>query len=209
MKTIYTTIFFLVGIVAANAATIVINWSVSADRTLQGITATPLSAGTGSPGNGTFVQLGYYSLATLTNPFSGAWVSLAATTIGDDGVEVPGRFSTSSILGGVPFSAPSIGTPLAIRFYDGTSVANSLHFNAASNTNGTWSWVSPSDPAPIMNLVIDKSIGIVFQSGVVGAYSTQLTIPEPSALVLFSLGLSILTLNRRRLKKKNSRTRRF
>lgn len=200
MKTIYTAIIFLVGIVAANAATIVINWSVSADRTLQDITATPLSAGTGSPGNGTLVQLGYYSFATLTNPFSGTWVSLAATTIGDDGIEVPGRFSTSSILGGA-FSAPSVGMPLAIRFYDGTSVASSLHFNAASNTNGTWSFVAPSDPAPTMNLVIDKSSGIVFQSGVVGAFSTQLTIPEPSAMVLFLVGFSIITLNRRRHKK--------
>lgn len=34
--------------------------------------------------------------------------------------------------------SPSVGTPLAIRFYDATSLAAANYFNCVSNTDGTW-----------------------------------------------------------------------
>lgn len=201
MKTIYSALIFTITALAADAATVAINWSVSSNPSalLLDSNSNPLSAGSAATGDGTLVQLGYYDQAIITNPFRGNWVVLASTTMGDDGLEVSGRFSTTTILGGTPFPEPSAGTPLAIRFYDGTSVGTSTYFNAVGNTSGGWNFVTPSDPAPVMNIVIDKVSGIKFQSGDV--FKTQIAIPEPSSLLLASVALSFSVLNRRRQKK--------
>lgn len=202
MKTFYATLMFAITTLAANAATVVINWSVTTDpiRVLLDKTSTPLSPGTSASGDGTLLQLGYYSLATVSNPFRGSWVTLASTTMGDDGVELAGKFSTSSILGASPFPAPSAGTPLAVRFFDGASVETSSYFNAVSNTSGAWNFIAPTDPSPIINIVIDKDTNIRFEA-VGGAFSTQLAVPEPSSFLLASMALSFSVLVRRRHKK--------
>jgi len=187
---------------AANAATVVINWSVTTDpiRVLLDKTSTPLSSGTSASGDGTLLQLGYYSLATVSNPFRGSWVTLASSTMGDDGVELAGKFSTSSILGAPPFPAPSVGTPLAVRFFDGASVETSSYFNSVSNTSGAWNFIAPTDPSPVINIVIDKDTNIRFEA-MGGAFSTQLAVPEPSPFLLASMALSFSVLIRRRQKK--------
>lgn len=202
MKAFYTTLIFTITALAANAATVVINWSVTTDpiRVLLDKTSTPLSSGTGASGDGTLLQLGYYSLATVSNPFRGSWVTLASTTMGDNGVELAGKFSTSSILGASPFPEPSVGTPLAVRFFDGASEATSSYFNAVSNTSGAWNFIAPTDPSPIINIVIDKDTSIRFEA-VGGAFSTQLAIPEPSTMILTSVALATSVLTRRRQKK--------
>ena len=200
MKTFYSAMIFTITTLAADAATVVINWSVSSNPSalLLDSTSNPLSAGSAATGDGTLVQLGYYDQAIITNPFRGNWVVLASTTMGDAGLEASGRFSTTTILGGTPFAEPSTGTPLAIRFYDGTSVATSTYFNAVGNTSGGWNFVKPLDPAPVMNIVIDKVSGIKFQSDDV--FKTQIAIPEVSSLLLVSIALSFSLLSRHRQK---------
>jgi len=198
---IATQMFFLSLLLpSAQAATVIVNWSVASNPSalLLDSVSNPLSAGSAASGDGTLVQLGYYDQAIIANPFRGNWVILASTAMGDAGLEIAGRFSTTTILGGTPFAEPPSGTPLAIRFYDGTSEATSTYFNAVGNTNGGWNFVPPSDPASVMNLVIDKVSGIKFQSGDV--FKTQIAIPEPSAILLAAVALSFSVLSRRRQK---------
>jgi hypothetical protein len=202
MKTFYATLIFTITALAANAATVVINWSVTTDptRVLLDKTSTPLSSGSSASGDGTLLQLGYYSLATVSNPFRGSWVTLASTTMGDDGVELAGKFFTSSILGASPFPEPSVGTPLAVRFFDGASEETSSYFNAVSNTSGAWNFIAPTDPSPVINIIIDKDSNIKFQA-VGGVFSTQIAVPEPSTSILASIAITASMLIRRRQKK--------
>jgi hypothetical protein len=196
-------LFLLIGAFAsANAASLIVNWSMtpSDGRQLTNRTASPLSAGSALSGDGTLLELGYYSMASVSDPFAGSWTILSTSTMGDDGIEVAGRFSTSSILGGGALPGLTSSTPLAIRFYDGTSVANSTYFNAVSNTSGSWNYITPNDPSPVLNLAIDKGASIVFQNGLSGTFSTQIAIPEPSAILLCFLGAAISLLSRHRKK---------
>lgn len=197
MKTHFFLICILLSPAISSAASLVINWSMepSDGRRLTNRTASPLSAGTSISGDGTLLELGYYSMATTSNPFAGSWMVLSASSIGDDGIEVAGRFSTSTILGAGTFPGLTTSTPLSIRFYDGTSVANSTYFNAVSNVTGTWNYIIPNDPAPILNLTISKDFS-VFQ-GETGDYRTTIPIPEPSQMLLV-VGGFIALLRRRR-----------
>jgi hypothetical protein len=167
-------------------------------RRLVNRTASPLSAGTAASGDGTLLELGYYTLASIANPFAGNWMVLATSTMGDDGIEVAGRFSTTTILGANISPSLTGATPLAIRFYDGTSIGNSNYFNTISNSSGTWNYITPTDPAPILNLAIDKSNAIVFESNGQGAFSTVLPIPEPSQILLVMIGGFVSLARRRR-----------
>lgn len=201
MKTSTILATILLTTASVRAATVVINWSVSANPSaiLMDNNSNPLSAGTLAAGDGSLVQLGYYDRAILANPFRGDWVALASSTIGDDGQEIAGRFSTTTILGGVPFAEPPVGTPLAIRFYDGTSVATSTFFNAVSDTTGGWNYVSPSDPAAVINMVINKVSGIEFQN--TGVFQTTIPIPEVSSSFLILIGMCSSMIIRSRSRK--------
>ncbi|RYZ18140.1 MAG: PEP-CTERM sorting domain-containing protein, partial [Sphingobacteriales bacterium] len=181
------------------SATVVVNWSVASDpvRKLVNNSSVPLSAGTSAAGDGTLLQLGFYSTATLSNPFSGTWVVLASTTMGDDGVNIDGKFSTSTILGSGTFTEPAVGTPLSIRFYDGTSVSTSSYFNSVSNISGAWNYIAPADVPPVISMVIDKDSGVVFD-GAFGDFKTVRPIPEPSHAVLVLLAGIPILLRRRR-----------
>ncbi len=193
-------VLFCVGI-TANAATVVINWSVTTEpgRRLVDRSFSPLSSGTGAAGDGTLVQLGYYDAATPAKPFIGKWVTLDSTTMGDDGIEEFGKFATSSTLGDEPFLAPAVGTPLAIRFFDDVSIGQSTYFNAASNTDGSWNFLAPDDPATVIDMVIDKAGGVVFRSRFFPfTTSIHVPVPEPTASLLAALGLSMVFLRRRR-----------
>jgi hypothetical protein len=198
MKTLFNILSFVASVVAADAATTLVNWSVTTEdvRQLSDRTSSPLSAGTAAPGDGTLLELGYYSSASISNPFLGIWTVMATSTIGDDGMNVAGSFSTKSILG--PSSDPLLttNTPLAIRFYDGTSVGSSTYFNAVSNVSGAWNYVLPTSSSPVIDMVIDKTNDVVFQDGGSGAFRTVLPIPEPSIICLTLIG-SLLVLVRR------------
>ena len=201
MKSLFTILSFAsLQVCSIQAASVIINWSVTSDptRNLENHIALPLSAGSAATGDGTLVQLGYYSSATQVTPFAGTWVTLATTSMGDDSVNISGKFATTSTLVGGAFAAPSVGTPLAIRFFDGVSVGTSSYFNAVSNISGGWNFVAPTDPTLSLNMVIDKTSDIVFQSGEVGAFQTRLAIPEPSSLLLIGVATSTLLLRRRR-----------
>jgi hypothetical protein len=201
MKTILNIILYAITIPTLNAASVIINWSITTDpvRVLRNFSGTALSTGTAASGDGTLLQLGYYDMATITSPFTGSWIVLATSSMGDDGIGVAGRFSTTSTLVSGAFTAPTVNTPLAIRFYDGSSVGTSIFFNAVSATDGTWNFVNPTDPSPVLNLVIDKGFPIVFESGELGAFATKLVIPEPSHVILVLIG-GVVSLSRRRRK---------
>lgn len=199
MKTFFVSTILLLQALRSDSATLVINWSVATDpvRKLVNNNSVPLSAGTSAAGDGTLLELGFYTTATVSNPFSGSWVVLASTTMGDDGVNINGKFSTSTVLSSGIFSEPAIGTPLAIRFYDGTSVGNSSYFNSVSNTNGTWNYVAPAEVSPVVSMVIDKVSGVVFD-GAFGDFKTVRPIPEPSYVALILLAVIPMLLGRRR-----------
>lgn len=200
MKTLFSILSVVASVAGADAASILVNWSVTTVdvRRLTNRTSSPLSAGTSAPGDGTLLELGYYSSASVSNPFQGSWTVLATSTTGDDGMNVAGSFSTKSILG--PSSDPLLTTttPLAIRFYDGTSVANSTYFNAVSNTSGAWNYIVPTSPSPVISIVIDKTNDVVFQDGGSGTFRTVLPIPEPSMATLTMIGGLFALVRRRR-----------
>ncbi len=194
---------YLLGLIfsqSLSAASIQINWSIDLGRELYNQFATPLSAGSAIDGDGTLLQLGFYTGATTADPFVGSWVLLATSSVGDTGVNQAGRFSVSTTLVEGTFTAPAAGTPLAIRYYDGLTAATSAHFNAASDTTGAWNWVAPALVAPVLDLKITK-LNTVFQSGVVGAFQTEIGtgVPEPASGAFLLAGGIALTFRRRRL----------
>lgn len=179
------------------AATIRINWST--DRTLVNVGTSPLNAGTAADGDGALLQLGYYSSATLSNPFAGNWVVIATSSVGDSGVNRAGRFSTTTTLTEGSFIAPAIGTPLSIRFYDGFTAGTSTYFNAVSDPAGAWNWSSPTEPGSVLNLDITKGTS-VYQDGMLSAYKTSIRVgvPEPSITLSLMGSCALLALRRRR-----------
>ena len=101
MKTILTILSITsLQVLSSQAASVIINWSVTSDptRNLENHIALPLSAGSSATGDGTLVQLGYYSAAIQAAPFLGTWVILATTSMGDDSVDISGKFTTTSTL---------------------------------------------------------------------------------------------------------------
>ena len=116
-----------------------------------------LSAGESeTPGDGAQLQYGYFSLATRENPFLGAFIPLTGENSGNsylstvaDGIipeqgKPPGRFWI-----GVEFAFPHTrigidlpleGTPMALRFWDGTTIAGLSHFNTVANSTDLWDW---------------------------------------------------------------------
>lgn len=165
----------------------------------------PLSAGTSADGDGTVVQLGYYTMATTLNPFAGNWVPMTGpgtsypTTIGDSGNNPNGSIKLGVLFtaGSLGFTAPADGTPLSLRFYDSTSIATSTYFNAVSETTGAFNWVTPSDPKSTANLSFLTS-GVVWQDGPSSSFRTTIAVPEPSSVALIALlGTGMLAVRRR------------
>lgn len=180
------------------ASSLQINWSTS--RELFDLENDRLSVGTTADGDGTLLQLGYYSNATLSNPFSGNWITLAVSSMGDTGMNLPGRFSTSTTFTEGDFTPPAVGTPLAIRFFDGTSVANSSFYNVASATDGSWNWTQPTDQGAVLNLTITKADS-VFLSGFIDQFTTSLAVPEPSSILSAGLSVALVLCRRTRVRR--------
>jgi hypothetical protein len=180
---------------SADAASVVVNWST--DRELLDNTFHKLSAGTPADGDGALLQLGYFSLATPADPFAGTWTVIAIGSVGDTGGLDNGYFSITTILEEGAFFAPAVGTPLGVRFFTGPSIGDSYFYNTAVNADGTGRWEDPSDPAPVIDLVLSK-LASEFE-GSPGSWVGFLPVPEPDAACLCSAALvSLLLLGRRR-----------
>lgn len=170
-------------------------------------------------GDGAVVQIGYFTASTTENLFAGSFVPLTGeagansgfsyTSIGDDPAAIgdpmltPGYFFDiyRFIVGdsAVGQNLPSAGTFLAIRFYNGTTIADSTHFNTVSSTDSEWQWVTPYgalDPASPLQL--SDFATLVWQDAD-GAGATTIVIPEPAAYAaLFGLAVLGLAASRRR-----------
>ena len=178
----------------ANAASVTIQWSTNS--LLQGNGLSSLGPGTSADGDGALLQLGYFSNATLASPFAGHWIVLATGTVGDQGVDQAGLFSISTILTDGPFAQPAVGTPLGVRFFDGTSEAASSFYNTAVNNDGSGLWVSPADPAPSITLTLSKAASAL-EAGEINGFRTTIPVPEPGTAALCLLSLGALLCNRR------------
>lgn len=169
---------------------------------LQNESGLPLSGGSAASGNGTLLEFGYYSLASASDPFSGAWnaltgpnsVSLIITTIGDQ-AHPDGQFGMSFYLDPASVGLLQDGTPLAIRFFNSTSRTNSTFFNTVSNTTGSWNWNSSAFQ---IDMTVGDVPGIVWQDGVGSAFLTTIAVPEPSAFILMGCGVAVWAGIRRR-----------
>lgn len=220
----------LISVATTRAASITVNFASDGFLVMNELSAN-LSGGLPTiDGDGFVLQLGYYSGATAGNNFLGTWVPLTGegsantggaivnsspsltfnqTTIGDRKNEggTDGEFylsvkfdtanaNTSSSLPG------STTIPLAIRFYNASTIAGATHYNVVSRD--TWLWVTPNDPEPFP---IDMSLsqtGLEWEStaqgqSVANEFKTTLVIvPEPSSLALALVGVVGLAVARRR-----------
>lgn len=181
---------------------------ISADFvTLNDFDNTALNAGTSSNGDGAILQLGYYTASTISDPFSGNWVAMTGpgtsypTTIGDSGNREAGSFKIVVLFsqGSYSFPEPPVGTLMALRFYDSTSIGTSTYFNAVTDTVDRFAWVAPADPTSSAQLALTfLDVGIVWQGGSSSAYRTTIPIPEPSSsAVIALLSLGVMAVRRR------------
>ena len=146
-----------------------------------------LTGGTTADGNGTVLQLGYYSGASIANNFLENWIPLSGetslntaliagaspaetynkTSIGDLNVNGAGNgtfgLSLDFIAGSGTSgnSLPSTGIPLSIRFYNSTTIASSTFFNVVSDD--LWVWKTPTTPPQVVNISLDN-LGLEWQS---------------------------------------------
>jgi hypothetical protein len=164
-----------------------------------------------TPGNlavaqdGAVIQIGYYTLATTSDPFAGDWVPMIGpglgsgtfSTIGDKGA-LAGLFSGNQSFGETPlgpYTFPSIGTLISLRFYDATTVAGSAHFNAVSSTN--WIWTGATDPEGVISVDMTNST-LLWQDGLGSAFRTTIPVPEPGGTVLLAVAMAASTFSRKR-----------
>lgn len=196
----------------AGGATTNFNIGNTAGTELRDFSGNLLTSGLSNVGNdGTVVQFGYYTMATISSPFDGTWIPLSGqgsgnamnSTIGDKGMP-DGRFSYSLAFSSLNPNIPAAGIPMTIRFYDATSLAGSSYFNAVSNTSGLWNWVTPTDLNPLISISLGDP-GIVWQDGSGSAFRTTIAIPEPSCAIALALTSGVLVMRRRRMQSGESR----
>lgn len=202
----YLILLFLSSQTLSHGASTRVNFGIQSDM-LKDLNGTSLTAGTSADGDGTILQLGYYTAATTTTPFAGDWVAMTGpgtpyqTTVGDSGNYPNGTFKLEVIFtqGSYSFTEPAVGTPLALRFYDSTSIAASTYFNAVTDTTGVFNWVAPSSPTSTARLSLGlSSVGIDWQGGSGSSFRTTIPIPEPSLSALLALlGLGAMAVRRR------------
>jgi hypothetical protein len=184
-----------------------VEWFNSPGTELKDLLSNPLKAGTIADFDGSLLQLGYYTLATHSDPFAGLWVPLTGlgsnndglSSIGDKGNQSAGRFNISSVFTlGSPSSGndlPLSSLPLSIRFYDSFSEGSSAYYNAVSDTSGTWDWLTPSNPQAVVTVSL-LSPSIIWEGGAGSAYRTTLNIPEPASAALLLAGAFLMALPR-------------
>jgi hypothetical protein len=175
----------------------------------------PLTAGPPGDGNGAVLQLGYFTGANFAGtfvplsgqgsanfgPVAGSNETQNMTSIGDETANFAGdgtfalqlTFTVNDPASGN--NLPASGTPLAIRFYNNTTIGSSTFYNTVSSTSSNWQWVAPALPPSTISLSLNDP-GLVWESIVrLGqsadtAFHTTIPVPEPSTLTL--LGLTLL-----------------
>ena len=202
--------FTVVGIAITShvsAASVLIRWQNSTGYELKDQVGTFLGNGElATPGDGTALELGYYSLATTNSPFAGDWIPFTgpsslegqATTIGDK-FQGLGLFSIGSQYHTElhPFILDAVGHPLSIRFYDQLVGQTPQFFNAVSSI----SWVLqplPEDSVLLMTMDLSQ-VPLLWQGGQAtnSTFKTNLTIPEPGCWALIGLSSICLFFRRR------------
>ena len=188
---------------------------------------TPLSGGTAADGDGFVLQLGYYSNATVNNWFAGTFIPLAGEGAANSAI-VPnsspaitynqisigdltsngagdGTFALSLVFSpGDPNTGnnlPPANTPLALRFFNSTTIGTSTHYNAVSSNS--WQWVTPATPPGAVTISLDDPLAwysIVVEGQPNSAFSTSVAVPEPSTYALLATGIGALAFIRRRQK---------
>ena len=149
---------------------------------LKDFNGNPLSAGISGNGDGCLVSLGYFKGATSEEPFKGTWKPLTfGTRIGDsssgygfeDGMFAfttqfskdsdkvlvyPYRPASYVVTSSVPVTVetPPAGTPICIRFYDGTALGLTARYNTV--TGPGWKWPAFSSGIP-QNLYLKVASG--------------------------------------------------
>ena len=222
MKTVpslaITGLFILASVADGDAAIATVSFD-SGSKMVYDLNGTTVLTG-GSPtidGDGAVLQLGYFSSATSSQPFSGTWIALtgeggansafADTTVGNLFSQGAGHgtfamtLTFDTAVAGKNASLPSANTPLGIRIYNNTSIATSTHYMTISSPLTTWQWVPPNNPPnnPSVNLSLDDPSlrlqnGTLVGAGVVGpnGFSTTLPtglapVPEPSTFLFAAL----------------------
>ena len=181
MKAIKFGVLFSTFLFSARLSAATITWFNSEGTELKDLSGTPLYAGIRSGTfDGDIIQLGYYTMATTANPFSGTWVALANRTIGDKINDLPGRYDYDT---NVTVGEILLGTPLVIRFYDSTTLETASFFNAVTDSTGEWNAVN----APMTLSLISSTL--IWQDGKPSAFRTTINIPEPSSVILVALSI--------------------
>ena len=176
----------------STAVTVTIHWST--DVRMVDFGSSPLGPGTSADGDGTLIQLGYFANGTPASPISGSWIVIATGSVGDQGVDLPGFFSITTILASGSFLEPAVGTPLGVRFFDSTVVGTSSFYNTAVNGDGSGLWVSPGEPSPVITLILSKAASVL-ENG--GGFRTDIPVPEPGTLTLLCIATSLFLRRRR------------
>lgn len=188
---------------ASGASLLYLKSGTLAGFALQDSSGIPLSAGTTRDGDGTLLEFGYYSAATVAAPFAGIWnpitgpdsAEMIVTAIGDGLPPANGVFSVGLRLDSSLPSFPGDGIPIALRFYNGKTRANSTAFNAVANSGGLW---NSNSIGTQINILIGDKPGTVWQGGAASSFRTALPIPESGAATLLATALAFAFLKRRR-----------
>jgi hypothetical protein len=182
---------------------------------LRDFAGVPLTSGTPALGDGAMLQFGYYSLADHFDPFAGEWVPLTGegsrngwvSTVGDywstrsapDGFfMIGGWFGSDHELHG--FDLPKEGTPMALRFYDGRSIATSTHYNALTDGTVESYWTMANPGGNHVSIVVG---GGQWEGGPESEFRTTIPlVPEPSVASL--IAISVLPFGLRGMPRKRS-----
>jgi hypothetical protein len=206
--------------------TVEVEWSYNnGSLSILGNTGSPLAGNpTVNSGTGYVLQLGYYTTANSSNPFSGTWVpvfgpgtsnSLFSTagmgtyffdgsggTLGSTGTDDSFSFDAdvTSATPSTETGIPSAGQIMSIRYYNATTLGAATFFGAASDPS--WQWISPGSPAAGGNAFdIYGDSNIMYQGGAsVPETNISLAVPEPTplSLVCGAVALGAVVLRRRR-----------
>ena len=127
-------------------------------------------------------------------------VTRYVTALGDSANRGAGGFKMEVLFtqGSYSFVEPPVGMPLALRFYDATSLAAANYFNAVTDTSGSFNWKSPGDPLATAWLALRALSFPNWQGGNSSAYRTTIPITETnSTTLLVLLGCDALAERRR------------